>query len=306
MIDAVISKYLESHRRLVIPQLGAFLVKMPDHVVVFSEFMKQDDGVLRDLLIADGMTDVEAAGEINRFVFSVRHNIKHNSSYPVGGVGILSMGPNSTIAFRFDPETKPAEEASAKKPKERKAPKPIVDEAVAEIEEPKKPEEAKPAVKEATQPAKPVATPAETPAEAPLTDHEKEVRKDNIRRIYEQQEIRHEQHEDKDEELQGDPVISTSAKMRPKSYVKGLQYRRPHKTTDAYEYNQPSQGGHIDKFLLIAIIAAVLAVGAIIFGFWVNNQIEEEDAMSCNIEQTLTPAEDAPAEPEDDQVGLTL
>ena len=48
-------QYLESHRRLVVPQLGTFIVKEPGRSVVFSELLKRDDGVLRGLLRAEAV-----------------------------------------------------------------------------------------------------------------------------------------------------------------------------------------------------------------------------------------------------------
>ena len=71
MLIPVITQYLETHKRLVIPQLGAFIVKEPGRAVLFSELLKRDDGVLRGLLCARGLNELEAAGEIDRFVFEV-------------------------------------------------------------------------------------------------------------------------------------------------------------------------------------------------------------------------------------------
>ena len=47
MLIRIIAQYLESHRRLVIPQMGAFIVKEPGSSVLFSELLKRDDGVLQ-------------------------------------------------------------------------------------------------------------------------------------------------------------------------------------------------------------------------------------------------------------------
>ena len=68
MLIHTLIQYLESHRRLVVPQLGTFIVKEPGRSVVFSELLKRDDGVLRGLLRAGGMGELEAAGEIDRVV----------------------------------------------------------------------------------------------------------------------------------------------------------------------------------------------------------------------------------------------
>ena len=50
------------------PQLGTFIVKVPEGGVVFSELLRRDDGILRGLLVQQGgMNDLEAAGAIDRF-----------------------------------------------------------------------------------------------------------------------------------------------------------------------------------------------------------------------------------------------
>ena len=63
VLIAVLTQYLESHKRLVIPQLGTFIVKEPGRSILFSELLKRDDGVLRRLLSERGMNELEAAGE---------------------------------------------------------------------------------------------------------------------------------------------------------------------------------------------------------------------------------------------------
>lgn len=103
VLSQIISQYLRSQKRLVVPQMGAFIVKDPDRSVVFSEFLKRDDGVLRGLLRQNGVGDLEAAGEIDRFVFEVRHALQQGAEFPLEGLGVLKPGPNGTIAFVYDP-----------------------------------------------------------------------------------------------------------------------------------------------------------------------------------------------------------
>ena len=67
MLVQTISQYLGSHKRLVVPQLGTFIVKEPGVSIVFSELLKRDDGVLRGLLREAGVGELEAAGDIDRF-----------------------------------------------------------------------------------------------------------------------------------------------------------------------------------------------------------------------------------------------
>ena len=110
MLIRTISQYLESHKRLVVPQLGTFIVKEPGVSIVFSELLKRDDGVLRGLLREEGAGDLEAAGEIDRFVFEVRHAVEHGQEFRLDGFGVLLPGPNGTIAFAYEPQ--PAEPAA--------------------------------------------------------------------------------------------------------------------------------------------------------------------------------------------------
>ena len=201
MLSLVISQYLESHKRLVVPQLGAFIVKEPGHAVLFSELLKRDDGVLRGLLRAGGLGELEAAGEIDRFVFEIRHAVEHGSEYPLEGFGVMKPGPNATIAFVYEP--RPAAESPAEEPAGRKRPT-LQPEKVAE------------AVKTAF----------------------------------------------------AEPRVSASAKMNPDPSVRGLRYGKPPKSTDAYRYVDRVPRRRADRFIWIAVIAAVLAVAAIAFGLW--------------------------------------
>ena len=79
MLITVISQYLTEHKRLVVPQLGAFVVKEAGRSVLFSELLRRDDGLLRGLLRERGLSELEAAGDIDRFVFEIRHEVQHES-----------------------------------------------------------------------------------------------------------------------------------------------------------------------------------------------------------------------------------
>lgn len=101
MLVQTISQYLGSHKRLVVPQLGTFIVKEPGVSIVFSELLKRDDGVLRGLLREAGVGELEAAGEIDRFVFEVRHAAQHGQEFRLDGFGVLRPGPNGTDRLRL-------------------------------------------------------------------------------------------------------------------------------------------------------------------------------------------------------------
>lgn len=104
MLVKIISHYLETNKRLVIPQLGAFIVKSPLESILFSELLKRDDGVLRALLIESGMSEIEAVGAIDRFVFEVRHALKNDAKYILDEFGIIFFNSAGVISFEYSNE----------------------------------------------------------------------------------------------------------------------------------------------------------------------------------------------------------
>ena len=51
LITNILSEYLKHNKRLVVPKLGAFIVKQPSGVIRFTELIRNDDGILRSLLM---------------------------------------------------------------------------------------------------------------------------------------------------------------------------------------------------------------------------------------------------------------
>ena len=203
MLVQTISQYLGSHKRLVVPQLGTFIVKEPGVSIVFSELLKRDDGVLRGLLREAGVGELEAAGEIDRFVFEVRHAAQHGQEFRLDGFGVLRPGPNGTIAFAYEP--RPVQSAADAAPGAASVPA-------------------------GTQ----TAPMGQKPPKLPYSE----------------------------------PRVSPSAKMNPDPSVRGLRYGKPPKNTDAYRYVDRVPRRRADRFIWIAVIAALLAVAAIAFGLW--------------------------------------
>ena len=104
LITNIIIEYLKHNKRLVVPKLGAFIVKQPTGIVRFSELMRTDDGVLRSLLMAYGISNIEANGMIDRMVFEIRHAINIGEEYDIKGFGTFRPGENNNIIFRHDHE----------------------------------------------------------------------------------------------------------------------------------------------------------------------------------------------------------
>ena len=100
LLTNIISEYLKHNKRLVVPKLGTFIVKAQGGAILFSDLMRNDDGVLRSLLMAYGMKELEANGLIDRLVFEVRHATSRGESYTIEGLGDFTQGPNNTLTFR--------------------------------------------------------------------------------------------------------------------------------------------------------------------------------------------------------------
>lgn len=240
VLTAVVTQYLESHKRLVIPQFGAFIVKEPGHEVLFSELLKRDDGVLRGLLRARGLGDLEAAGEIDRFVFEVRHAVERGAEYRMSGFGVLKPGPNGTIAFVYEPRTTPS----------HATPSPEVPESAAAE-----------------------ASSARTGSRTQHVHSERVA--EAVRTAF------------------SEPRVSRSAKMDPDPSVRGLRYGKPPKNTDAYTYVDRAPRRRTDRFVWIAVIAAVLALAAIAFGLW--HDARKQQAETEYIELPAVPQSDTSA-----------
>ncbi len=91
IITEIIDSYLQSHNRLIVGGLGTFLKKESSEELFFSEFLKDDDGVLHSLLVERGMNEIEAAGVIDRFVFEVRYALNDGEgSFYIPNIGTLT------------------------------------------------------------------------------------------------------------------------------------------------------------------------------------------------------------------------
>lgn len=251
----VLSNYLQTNKRLVIPQLGTFLVKEPSREILFSELIRRDDGILRGLLVAEGMSELAAQGEIDRFVFEVRHAIEEGRSYIMEGFGQLSPGANATIQFRRIASIVRPVEAATRETAASAA------------------NESAPARSTVTKPIEPL-RPMPEPIEEPHAEEEPlAAAADDT-----------EPTDEPDEAVVEEPHLTESAKMNPAPYVKGLSYGKPPKNTDAFTYvDRPPRRRKVDSFLVVAILAAVIALGAIAYGYY--HDWQERRAEQASIEQ---------------------
>ena len=228
MICEYITRYLLLNKRLVVPNFGAFVVNPSNGDLIFVELLKIDDGVLMRQLMADGLSAVDAMNMIDRFVFEIRHKVESGGVATLNGIGRMSMAEDGLYRFEYDPDAG-REIAVPVAMVETPAPEPIA--------------EPEPEVVPESQPV------AESIVEEPAQPVEEKV--------VEQPEPKVDM-----------PRFDISP-VDPNSYVKGLRYGKPQRPSkDDIRYVGNTSGRGVDKFVIVAIVAAMLAIGAIVYGWW--------------------------------------
>lgn len=228
MICEYITRYLLLNKRLVVPNFGAFVVNPSNGDLIFVELLKIDDGVLMRQLMADGLSAVDAMNMIDRFVFEIRHKVESGGVATLNGIGRMSMAEDGLYRFEYDPDAG-REIAVPAAMVETPAPEPIA--------------EPEPEVVPESQPV------AESIVEEPAQPVEAKV--------VEQPEPKVDM-----------PRFDISP-VDPNSYVKGLRYGKPQRPSkDDIRYVGNTSGRGVDKFVIVAIVAAMLAIGAIVYGWW--------------------------------------
>ena len=245
MIVELISKYLESNKRLVVPNLGAFIVKEAGRTVLFSNLIKTDDGVLRSLLERSGVSQLEAAGVVDRFVFEVKDKLEKGGVCPLSGFGELRNGANGTLQFAYNPSVtgENLDGNAAAKIAEREAARRA---AQAEIAVEQDEEEIEISIAPRKEPESQV-----TPAPAPSIEKPAEI-------------------EPQPEKMIETPRQRRSALRPQDDYVKGLRYGKGRKVVTGREGVAKRKSTNGDLIIKIAIVAAVIAVLALAYGFYNN------------------------------------
>lgn len=102
MVLGVITDYLRENRKLVVPGFGAIMVKESGERV-FSELLRADDGVLVALLREKGLSEMEVAVVIDRFIFETRHELEQYGYCRLGEVGTLRLEPETKVLRLYEP-----------------------------------------------------------------------------------------------------------------------------------------------------------------------------------------------------------
>ena len=234
MIVEIITKYLESNKRLVVPNLGTFIVKVAGESVLFSALIKNDDGVLRSLVQQQGMSELEAAGAVDRFVFEVNYRLQNDKECRLKGFGLLKSGDSGVVTFQYDTAVDGDNLDGVTAERKRPEAKAQTVEVNSKVEE-----------------TQPKSTPvAETVSEPEPAEEEQPRQKPMPRRDI------------------GNPRVSVSAKMNPEDYVKGLRYGKGRKVVTGRETATSRRSNKSDIIMKIAIGAAVIATLALAYGFY--------------------------------------
>lgn len=250
MIVEIIAKYLSSAKRLVVPNLGTFIVKVPAQTILFSNLMKNDDGVLRGLLKNEGISELDAAALVDRFVFEVNYRLENSGVCALDGFGVLRSGANGTVTFTFDISAKgdvldgDADERMAAHVAE-------IASAVEPIVEPK------PEVKPVQEVEQPQAEDEDIISVVPRVEHVQVEPKVKPR-------------EEEREERR-----KASRRREQNDYVKGLRYGKGRKVVTGREGATSRKSSKGSVIITIAMIAALIAVLALAYGLyndWRNQQ----------------------------------
>ncbi len=92
----------------------------------------------------------------------------------------------------------------------------------------------------------------------------------------------------------GEPHLTPSSRLNPEPCVRGLRYGRPEKTPDAFTYVNRTPRRGFDKLLLLAIVAAVIALAAIAYGYY--RQAVDGGGLPFFGSDTEQPAPEAPGD----------
>lgn len=100
MDNELLKRVLTENSRIIIAGFGAFLHKEQGGALVFSPFLRKDDGKLSAIIELEyGVTSSEAKEMIEEFASKIRTILKVKSKYYIDNVGALITDNNGVISF---------------------------------------------------------------------------------------------------------------------------------------------------------------------------------------------------------------
>lgn len=124
MISNYIKNLIEVHSRVIVPDLGAFMLKGDaSKTIYFNEFLRFNDGLLVDYVAEQEKIDkIDAAKKIKAFVDNANKLLLNNKSVELDGIGTLYLDVNEKIQLKTTEsaasQTKPEEPVTETSPRE--------------------------------------------------------------------------------------------------------------------------------------------------------------------------------------------
>lgn len=241
MINDIISGYLKNNKRIVIPELGAFLRKSADQSIVFVPFLNQEDGVLSSLVAENlGIEPINAQQLIKKYVESIKGALSTKGEFLIEDIGMLRLDYNGSIFLDTNTKNSDTPESG-----------------------------------ETVQSA----TPTSTQVEIPQEDKPQTVEPTT-------------QSEDPQKTEQYGGIFSISA-TQPEVESPKMTRKVPtpinRETVYSVDAESDKPKKKVDMFLVFAIIAAIVAILSIVYGYLADNQ--EITLPKNNVEQIEQPAD---------------
>lgn len=103
MDKELLIRVLGTNNRVVIPTFGAFLRKQQGEALVFSPFLKSDDGFLAGIVREEyDISDDDARQMVASFAEHIASVLRARTKYYVDGVGTLVLDDNGAVSFVMD------------------------------------------------------------------------------------------------------------------------------------------------------------------------------------------------------------
>lgn len=273
MINKIIAEYLRTNKRLVVPHFGAFIRKENSEAIVFVPFLKKDDGVLQQLLVSEyGMDSADAQAVIDEYIAEIKESIAARGAYVIEGVGRLMTDSNGICYLELGAApaqaaaVRPADTASSVGPASFPAP------SAEPARHTKIQQQARPTEK--TDKLGAAAASPQSPARKPEAQYPPDTRPSNPVTSRSVQDALYGNPRPAPMQAPADRQEQTFRTPMP-NVRPGIQPPQGRPAGTGYRPSRPvgrqAPKSKADGFIVIAILAAVAALAAIIFGLTVTH-----------------------------------
>ncbi|MBP3439859.1 MAG: hypothetical protein J6K24_01220 [Tidjanibacter sp.] len=127
-ISAIIAQYINKETRLIIPEVGTLIRRKESGEIIFMDMLKKNDGTLIQLIVnALDVSPSKATEIVNRYIGTVKQQLESNKKFILDGVGVILVRPEGGMDFSFNPFAKSIPEPTpspATRPAVAPAPRP--------------------------------------------------------------------------------------------------------------------------------------------------------------------------------------